>query len=195
MIDLAAALQGVVRALEGAGVEYLVVGSVAAAAWGVTRTTRDVDAVGFLTPADLRELVARLDPATFYLPLESAKAAVRQGGAFNVLHPASGGKIDVFVVPPTDSFTRSRLDRRVRAEILGVSTWVATPEDVILAKLRWRVDSRSEVQWRDCVEIAAINPLDLDYLLRWADELGVADDLQDLLTAVGPTGNDENPDS
>ena len=54
------------------------------------------------------------------------------------------------------------------------------PEDVILAKLYWRLESRSEVQWRDCVEIAATQPLELEYMRMWADRLGVADDLEDL---------------
>jgi hypothetical protein len=81
---------------------------------------------------------------------------------------------------PDDAFAQSRLGRRVRAEILGVATWVATPEDVILATLHWRLESRSEVQLRDCVEIAATRPLGLEYMRMWADRLGVADDLEDL---------------
>ncbi len=52
---------------------------------------------------------------------------------------------------------------------------------VLLAKLRWRLESRSEIQWRDCVEIAAINDLDLSYMRRWGPELGVEEDLADLL--------------
>ena len=51
----------------------------------------------------------------------------------------------------------------------------------MLAKLRWRLESRSELQWRDCVEIAAINDLDVSYMHRWAAELGVQDDLAELL--------------
>ena len=106
---------------------------------------------------------------------------MESGGSFNILHPQSGGKVDVFVVPASDPFTQSRISRRVRANVLGVDAWVATPEDVVLAKLRWRLESRSETQWRDCVEIAAINDLDLSYMRRWGPELGVEEDLSDLL--------------
>jgi hypothetical protein len=80
-----------------------------------------------------------------------------------------------------DAFSHSRLARVVRADVLGVPTWVATAEDVVLAKLRWRLESRSEVQWRDCVEIAAVHPLDEQYLRRWAGALGVEADLHELL--------------
>ncbi len=65
-----------------------------------------------------------------------------------------------------------------------MSSWISTPEDVVLSKLRWRLECRSELQWRDCVEIAAVQQLDRDYLDRWAPELGVADDLTELLDAT-----------
>lgn len=181
MIDLAAGFVAVTRALDEAGVRYVVVGSMAAARWGVARTTRDIDLV-VVVNRDLAEAVlAALDRDDIYLPHDAAAAALARGGSFNVLHAASGSKVDVFVVGADDEFERVRLDRRVRADVVGVVSWVATAEDVILAKLRWRLESRSETQWRDCVEIAAVSTLDRGYLWRWAPQLGVVDDLADLL--------------
>lgn len=181
MIDLSAAFRAVVEALDDSNVPYVVVGSTAAASWGVLRTTRDVDVVTVVDTAGAR-VVARLAAADeLYLPVDDATAAISHGGTFNVLHPRSGGKVDVFVHRFDDAFTQSRLERRVRAEVLGVGAWIASPEDVILAKLRWRLDSRSEVQWRDCTEIAATQQLDHDYLHSWAPQLGVVADLAELL--------------
>jgi len=184
VIELARALRAVVEALERAGVPYVVVGSTAAAAWGVARTTRDVDLVTVTAPDGLDVVLAALDASGLYVPWEEARSASRGGGSFNVIDPDRGGKVDVFVVPASDDFTASRLDRRVRAAVLDVDCWVATPEDVVLAKLRWRLESRSEVQWRDCVEIAAVNPLDRAYLHQWAAVLGVDGDLEELLAAI-----------
>lgn len=45
MIDLSAAFRIVVAALDDTGAPYVVVGSTAAASWGVLRTTRDIDVV------------------------------------------------------------------------------------------------------------------------------------------------------
>jgi hypothetical protein len=59
---------------------------------------------------------------------------------------------------------------------------VADAEDVVLAKLRWRLTTRSEVQRRDRVEIAAIHELDRDHLWAWADRLGIAADLAEVLS-------------
>jgi hypothetical protein len=185
VIDLARILRTVVETLEHSGVGYVVVGSTAAAAWGVARTTRDIDIVVVLGADLLEPVLDTLQAAELYVPVDLARAAARSGGSFNVLDLDHGGKIDLFASAPDDAFTRSRLERRIRADVFDVPCWVASAEDVVLAKLRWRLTSRSEVQWRDCVEIASANDLDDRYLRRWASELGVSDDLDDLLRAIG----------
>ena len=157
------------------------VGSTAAAAWAPPRMTRDVDIVVLLAPDVDETVLDALRVADVYFPESEARRAVTSGGSFNVLHPQSGGKVDIFAIPSEDAFTQSRVSRRVRAEVLGIETWIATPEDIVLAKLRWRLESRSELQWRDCVDIAAINDLDASYMHRWAAELGVQEDLTELL--------------
>lgn len=181
MIELAAAFGAVAEALDRLNVRYVVVGSAAAAGWGIARMTRDIDLVAVLDVASVASLLVELDRTDLYVPTSAASAAAVAGGSFNVLHPATGGKVGVFVIPPGDEFEHARLQRRVRAEVFGIQSWISTPEDVVLSKLRWRLDSRSDVQWRDCVEIAAIQPLDRGYLQRWAPVLGVVDDLVDLL--------------
>ena len=120
--------------------------------------------------------------ATSTSPQQRHDALAQEGGSFNIIHAGSGGKVDVFV--GRDDFARERLRRRIPDEVLGISTWVATPEDVILAKLHWRLASRSEIQWRDCVEIAATQDLDLPYMRSWANRLGIEDDLRELVHAV-----------
>jgi hypothetical protein len=148
------------------------------------RATRDVDLVAVIPADAVDALLNSLERDDLYVPSADVRRVVIGGGSFNVLHMASGGKVDVFVVPAGDAFERSRLDRRIASEVFGVSSWIATPEDVVLSKLRWRLESRSELRWRDCVEIAAVQQLDRDYLDRWASELGVADDLAELLDAT-----------
>jgi hypothetical protein len=187
MIALVAAFRAVTEHLERLDIEYVVVGSTAAASWGVVRATRDVDLVAVIS-ADQGEMLLGSFGSDLYVPIDQAREALSEHRSFNVLHPASGGKVDVFVAPPSDTFTRSRLGRRIATDVLGVPSWVATAEDVILAKLRWRLDSRSEVQWRDCVEIAAVVELDTEYMWAWAAPLAVEADLKELL-AISPLGN------
>lgn len=184
MIELARILRTVVGTLEDAAIGYVVVGSTAAAAWGVARATRDVDIVVMVDPEQLDLVLGALQAAQLYVPVERAHEAAANGGSFNVLDPDHGGKIDLFPTNLGDAFTISRLERRIRVDLFDVPCWVASAEDVVLAKLRWRIESRSEVQWRDCIEIASANELDATYLRYWAARLGVTEDLEALLTAT-----------
>ena len=181
MNDLSVALRAVVEGLDRLQVDYFVVGSMAAATWGVVRSTRDIDLVAIIDSDSVGRFLEGLDSELLYVPTAQALEVANAGGSFNVIHTTTGGKVDIFVPPKGDAFTSSRLARRCRATVLGVDVDVASAEDVLLAKLRWRLESRSDVQWRDCVEIAATNDLDVAYLGEWAGRLGVAADLADLL--------------
>ena len=184
LIDLTFAFRRVVEALEKISARYVVVGSTAASAWGVARSTRDIDVVAVITRETVDTFLRALGNNEIYVPVDEAKAATIKGGSFNVLHTKTGGKVDVFVCQTSDAFESSRLDRRVKLQVLGIDTWVSTPEDVVLSKLLWRVQTRSEVQWRDCVEVAATQKLDVNYLRIWATELGLSADLEELLEAT-----------
>jgi hypothetical protein len=61
VIDLAAGLAVVAGALDRADVRYVIVGSMAAARWGVARTTRDIDLVVVLDPLVVDDVLALLD--------------------------------------------------------------------------------------------------------------------------------------
>ena len=184
LIDLTFAFRRVVEALEKISARYVVVGSTAASAWGVARSTRDIDVVAVITRETVDTFLRALGNNEIYVPADEAKAATIKGGSFNVLHTTTGGKVDVFVCQTSDAFESSRLNRRVKLQVLGIDTWVSTPEDVVLSKLLWRVQTRSEVQWRDCVEVAATQKLDVKYLRIWATELGLSADLEELLEAT-----------
>ena len=184
LIDLTFAFRRVVEALEKISARYVVVGSTAASAWGVARSTRDIDVVAVITRETVDTFLRALGNNEIYVPVDEAKAATIKGGSFNVRHTTTGGKVDVFVCQTSDAFESSRLDRRVKLQVLGIDTWVSTPEDVVLSKLLWRLQTRSEVQWRDCVEVAATQKLDVKYLRIWATELGLSADLEELLEAT-----------
>ena len=108
--------------------------------------------------------------------------AVREGGAFNVIHIPSAVKADIFVAGE-DAFDRERLQRRTPVSFSGdpdsVTLFVDTAENTILRKLeRYRRGGKtSERRWRDVTGIvdAQSSRLDRIYLREWAARLGVSD--------------------
>jgi len=183
----------VAEVLDALGVEYLVGGSVAASLTGVSRTTLDVDMVVRLEEGRVDALVDRLGE-DFHADPESLRRAVRMRSSANLIHFESGMKIDLFVAHD-QQIDQEQMRRKRR---LRVATnpdrylFVSAPEDTIVQKLRWyRMGGEaSDRQWGDILGVLRINrgELDMDYLLRAAEWLGVSDLLERALRQA-----DESP--
>ena len=77
-------------------------------------------------------------------------------------------------------FEVAALERRRKVDVPGLGlVWVASLEDLVLAKLVWSEGS-SELQLRDCTQLLRINAETIDraYLEGWATRLGVTDRLR-----------------
>lgn len=170
-------LHRLVDVLEAVGIPYMVTGSFASTFHGMVRATQDVDVVVVLDSPGVRRLVAELPEDRWYVSKEAALDAVRRGSQFNVLDLDTGWKADL-IVRKARPFSREEFDRRERTELLGVTTWVATAEDTIVAKLEWRAKiGGSERQLADIVGIlrAAGERLDHPYIERWVSALGLTE--------------------
>jgi len=61
-------------------------------------------------------------------------------------------------------------ERRRQIKIQDFTNWVVSKEDLIISKLYWARDSRSEIQLRDVKNLLATE-YDATYLEKWAKEL------------------------
>lgn len=160
--------------LDGAGIPYMVTGSIAVNFYAIPRMTRDIDLVVELSNSDA-ERVLRLFQPDFYVDDETVRRAVATQGMFNLIHDRFLIKVDVVVRKDTE-YRRVEFSRRRTVSVEGHSFSIVTPEDLILSKLAWARDSRSEVQLSDVRNLlTAIEKIDRDYLTTWADRLSVTD--------------------
>ena len=96
-MELYELLERVVQTLERLRIPYLVTGSVASMAYGEPRLTNDIDLVAGVTDQHVVGLLAAFPSDAFYLSEEAIREAIRYQTQFNVIHPASGLKVDVMV--------------------------------------------------------------------------------------------------
>lgn len=183
MTEVSAFLSRVIGALDQAGVPHMLAGSFASSMHGAPRATRDVDLVIDPTPASLQrllELVARED---FYLSQEAALEEFGRRGQFNVIDRSSAWKADL-IYRKARAFSRMEFERRTPVTLLGISVFVATAEDTVLAKLEWAKLGHAEQQLEDVRGIveAQSDTLDRTYIERWLDDLDVRE-LWELLLA------------
>jgi hypothetical protein len=169
------------KRLNRAEIPYMLTGSMASNYWGIPRTTHDLDFVLQLPESAIRRLldVFRND---FYLEENAIRAAFHQPYQFNAIDTRSSLKVDFWLLQPRP-FDRSMFERRSKITLFGESAWLCTAEDVILHKLYRNTISPSERQIGDTAGVVAVqgNTLDVAYLAKWANELKVANVLNDLL--------------
>lgn len=186
--DILSALGPVIDAFEQLGVAYHIGGSVASSAHGVPRTTVDIDLVAELHEEHVASLVKRLQEA-YYIDEQMIRQALTRRASFNLIHLATMLKVDVFI-PKARAFDREAA-RRARPHALDEAEnarvfYLASPEDVILAKLEWyRTGGEvSERQWSDVLGVMKVQAqaLDFDYLEHWAAQLGLTELLTRALT-------------
>jgi hypothetical protein len=164
----------VLRALSAASVPYMLTGSFASAFHGAPRTTHDIDIVIQPTLGTLEALLRQFPDDAYYVSRDAALQAYGEEGMFNVIDFASGWKVD-FIVRKSRPFSVEEFGRRRAVELLGVTLFVASPEDVIISKLEWSKLSESERQIRDAAGIVRTQgaALDLDYIERWVHILAL----------------------
>jgi hypothetical protein len=137
----------VTQQLEAQNIPYLIGGSLASIVWGEYRATNDADVLADIQPQHVEPLVQALRDE-FYIQADDIRDAIRlaqAGGSrvrpsFNALHLATSFKVDIFIFTGRP-FERSELSRRIQEVVMiepeEQRAYLATPEDMVLAKLEW----------------------------------------------------------
>jgi hypothetical protein len=158
--------------LDAEGIPYMVTGSMAVNYYAVPRMTRDIDVVVDLSIGDL-DRVCALFQDDFYLERETARESIECRTTFNVIHTSLVVKVD-FVVRKDTEYRRTEFARRRRVSLEGHPFLIVAPEDLVISKLEWAADTRSEVQLADVRNLLRSVPgIDLAYIERWTTRLGL----------------------
>jgi predicted nucleotidyltransferase len=170
-------LRDVSKRLEGQGIEFMLTGSVAMNYYAQPRMTRDIDLVVALNETQIEAFVYLFE-SDYYLDRKNVANAVSRRGMFNLIHTDTVIKVD-FVVLKSESYRQEEFARRMTITLGDFQTWIVSREDLILSKLLWAKDSRSEMQLRD-VRNLLTPECDMTYLCSHAKFLGVIEDLESL---------------
>lgn len=165
-------LERLSSALTAAQVPYMLTGSFASSLHGAPRVTHDIDIVIAPTLGSLNQLLKQFPEDCYYASRDAALQAYGAEGMFNVIELETGWKVD-FIIRKQRPFSLEEFERRREAEIAGARIYVASPEDVIIAKLEWAKLGESERQLRDAASIIATRDGELDgvYIHRWVEKL------------------------
>ena len=188
-IEFLSALKPLAGVFETLRIRYYIVGSVASSAYGLPRSSLDIDLVADIKIHQVAALEKALG-AAYYIDPDQIVDAISRKSSFNLIHFETSLKLDIFI-PQDRDFDRQALERR-RLDSLEIDKpaeyYLSSPEDVILAKFEWyRKGGRVlERQWNDILGVFKVQgeALDMNYLRRWALTLGLKDLLEEALTSV-----------
>ena len=178
-----------IETLEGLSIPYALVGSWGTGLYGEPRFTRDIDIVVDLAMASVPAFCAAFPNGEYYLSENAVREAVRDRFQFNVVHPASGNKID-FILIRNEPWRAGQVSRRRRVTLgsgeQAFSGFVAAPEDVILGKLWYYSEGGGDRHLRDIAGILRVtgDGVDRAEVERWARQLGYLEIWQAVVEAV-----------
>lgn len=162
-------LKRITGQLEDLGIDYMISGSMAANIYAVSRMTRDIDII-----VNLREEDADAFIQTFlaenYLNEQTIREEIKARGFFNLINYETGFKIDLVILKKSD-FRQEEFQRKRYCKIDGFDAWVVSPEDLILSKLIWNQELRSELQESDIRLLLENKTLDMKYIRKWITKL------------------------
>lgn len=162
----------------------MLTGALASISYGISRSTKDMDVVVSLGSDSIGALAKLLGPE-FQLEPQVQIESVTGTTYFRIRAARSRFYVEVFMIS-ADEFDQERFRRRTRVVVFGNQVSVATPEDVVIQKLRWwRLASRPRGH-ADAAEVVAVLAKELDwaYIRRWCTAHGTLEEVERLRAAA-----------
>lgn len=163
-----------VEQLQKSGTPYVLIGGLAAQAWGRIRSTLDVDLLINASTDSLSALIPAFRQAGI-LPRHDEPVVIHGCSLlqFDLEDQESLMPVQVDLLSAGMPFHAEVVSRGLTVELGGHPVRVATGEDLILLKLL----AERPIDLADAKELFRINRdgLDLDYLQQWAVKLQVED--------------------
>ena len=173
-------LRDVSQRLESGGVEFMLTGSMAMNFYAQPRMTRDIDLVVKLA-SNQTESFIHLFESEYYVDRHAVATAIAHRSVFNLIHNETIIKFDCIILKD-QQYRQEEFARRKKIRLGDFETWIVTREDLILSKLHWAKDSKSELQFRDVKNLLSPD-CDMPYLYSRAEELGVKSLLKEMAGA------------
>ena len=173
-------LKTVITRLDKAKIPYMITGSIACNFYSIPRMTRDIDMIIEIKLSDTKK-VYELFKDDFYIGEEEVTTAVREQGMFNIIHNDAIVKVD-FIVRKNSEYRRLEFNRRKYFDFEGMKIAIVSPEDLIISKLFWAKESRSEMQINHVKNLmASVEQIYYNYIKKWVKELGIENIFNEVL--------------
>lgn len=178
------AIAAMIDALNASGIEYMITGSLASSHYGIPRLSLDADFVVEPGNEPIPRRLAEVSPLIRVDPQMSFETVTH---TYRHLATISGSpfKLELFLLSD-DEHDRTRFSRRVQIEFMNRKTWIASPEDVVITKLRWAISGNRAKDVLDVHNVLVMmrDHLDWNYVRSWCGRHGSLTLLDEILAKL-----------
>ena len=144
-------LVDVIEKLNMLEIEYMLTGSVAMNYYAEPRMTRDIDIIIEIGSANKDEIFNTFHEQ-YYFTGAAFDEAIRCNSMFNIIHKKAVAKID-FIIRKKDQYSIQALKRKQSKKINNHIINIISKEDLIISKIKWAQESKSELQKKDILNL------------------------------------------
>ncbi len=169
----------IIRRLNLTQCPYMITGAAASIIYGEPRLTNDLDLILDLKKGDVPGFAQAFPLEEFYCPPEEViilEVARPVRGHFNLIHHETGFRADIYLAGK-DQLHHWGLTNRKSVRVEDEAVWVAPAEYVILRKLEYYREGRSEKHLRDIAGMLEVSGAQVDMV--WMEEQIAARQLQE----------------
>ncbi|EKD86044.1 MAG: hypothetical protein ACD_37C00503G0003 [uncultured bacterium] len=164
-------LREITKILQKSKIPYMVTGALSVIFYSKPRFSHDIDFVIEAQKKDIEKVKKAFAslPHDFIVQEDLIEDAIVNQLNFNILHLPTMIKLDFFLLKD-DKFDRVSFNRRENVTAFGQKMSFTSPEDTILKKLLWYIDTKIEKHLIDAAFVYQIQKANLDkkYLFNWA---------------------------
>jgi len=162
-------LKRISNSLEEKQIPYMLSGSLALNIYTIPRMTLDIDIVIDLKENKLQDFFSIFGEG-YYINKQTVEEETKCQGMFNIIDYETGFKID-FIIRKDTTYHKLEFERRRKIKITDFITRVVSPEDLIIAKIKWIQEFQSDKQTQDIRNLLANPSIDKQYIKEWCKEL------------------------
>ena len=158
----------VVNKLNNVKIDYMLTGSLAMNYYAEPRMTRDLDFIIEINKKNINKFMNSFKE-DYYILKDAITEALHYNSSFNIIHSQAVIKVD-FLILKKEEYRKIEFDRKQTIRILDNEINIVSKEDLVISKLYWAKDSRSEQQKNDIINLLNAG-YDKEYLLKWLGKL------------------------
>lgn len=157
--------------MDSAGIEYMLVGGLAAGIWAEPRATVDIDLLVGIKKEDIDRMVKILEENKGFILVHKYPMQFKRITILRAIFKGYNTEIMVDFLLADDEFKREAIKRKEPVFISSFKINIVTPEDLILLKL---LSNREQ----DIIDVKKIldnqkENLDFTYIKRWTGHLEI----------------------